>query len=672
MSETLEHQIADAEITDRILGILRFRKKGATISEISRETHLNRNSVAKYLEVLLASGQVEMKRIGKAKAYSLSRRVPVSVLIDTISEYIVILDEHTRILEINEPYLSFCGRGKDELVGCPLFAAALPGLTDDLAPLVKEALAGDPFAEEVCLERDGLARHFRVNFVPTVLASGEDGLMILMADTTEKTNVEAGLRESEKFYRTVFNNINAAVFLLDVEEGSRPGSFIAANDHACDFFDSPRDELIGTAFARFTLPECPRVGEDSVFLAFGQGEYANAEMALANRRGERMVVRIRSHSFLYDDSPVILSVVRDITEERKKEEQDRKYVISLEYLTGTAAEFSCFPPDRDIYDYIADEICGLVPDAIVAVNAPLEDGSGWVNRAFRGWERHRQNFDAVMGGSPEGRPVTMNGKQMRFFKSGIFFHHRVTDDDISLADEVKQNCMMLAEHLGYGEYYIKGLVADSVLYGMVILSLPIGKMLADQMTVEAFIDQAAAALRRRQAERRLEEANEELRFALSDHESDLRVLQKALGDQRYEREQTEKAIRDLADLALRCISLGNMAVVGLSRGGDVIHISPAMSSVIGCSVEDAVGRHWYSSFVPASVREKAMELHRLLLAGVIGTGETVCPLLTGDGEERTMVWAVRRVAGGQDDGLAVLWFGEEPPGKKVMALSFPG
>jgi len=36
-----------------------------------------------------------------------------------------------------------------------------------------------------------------------------------------------------------------------------------------------------------------------------------------------------------------------------------------------------------------------------------------------------------------------------------------------------------------------------------------------------------------------------------------------------------------------------------------------------------------------------------------------------------MVWVAKRVGGGQDDGLAILWLGEELPGERVMALSLP-
>jgi len=667
MSEILEHRAADTEITDRILNFLRFRKKGATISEIAREADLNRNSVAKYLEVLLASGQVELRRIGKAKAFSLSRRVPISALIDTLAEYALILDDHTRIIEINELYLSLCGRRKKDVIGCLLAEADLPGLTDELIPLALGALGGDPLAREIDLMQNGSTRHFQVNFVPTVLASGENGLMILLADTTEKTKADSNLRDSEKFFRTILNNINAAIFLHDVDESGRPGRFFTVNDVACEMFGCSRDELVGTTFASFALPDSTRAGDDFSHLEFREGESAATKTTLVNRRGEQMAVRIRSHSYRYNGAPVVLSIAWDATREREAEEKERRYIQSLEYLYGTATELSRFHSDQDIHAYIADEIYRAVPNALVAVNAPPEDGSGWVNRAFRGREQHRQCFEAVLRESP----LTMTGKEMRLFKSGVLFHHRVSDDEIALAEGAKQASLMIAERLGYGEYYIKGLVADGVLYGMVIVCLPLEEMLVDPEMVEAFLDQASVALQKQQAVRRLEEGNEELRRELAKHESDLCVLQKALGDQRYGREQAKKTVGDLTHLAFRCLSLAGVAAVGLSRNGQVAHINRAMCSHLGCGAGDAVGRHWYSSFVPASVQEKAMELHRLVLAGVIGSGEMVCPLLAGDGTERKMVWVAKRVGGGQDDGLAILWLGEELPGERVMALSLP-
>ena len=52
------------DITSKIKDILNKNPQGMTITQIARKTRINRNTVGRYLENLLVSGQVEMHRFG--------------------------------------------------------------------------------------------------------------------------------------------------------------------------------------------------------------------------------------------------------------------------------------------------------------------------------------------------------------------------------------------------------------------------------------------------------------------------------------------------------------------------------------------------------------------------------------------------------------------------------
>ena len=56
------------ELTE-IKTILKSNPKGMTVTDIARQIHINRNSVAKYLDILLISGHAEMVTFGPAKVY---------------------------------------------------------------------------------------------------------------------------------------------------------------------------------------------------------------------------------------------------------------------------------------------------------------------------------------------------------------------------------------------------------------------------------------------------------------------------------------------------------------------------------------------------------------------------------------------------------------------------
>ena len=62
--------------------VLKKNPHGLSISDISRELNLNRNSVAKYVNMLMVSGDLEMRSFAAAKVYFLSKRVPISTMLD--------------------------------------------------------------------------------------------------------------------------------------------------------------------------------------------------------------------------------------------------------------------------------------------------------------------------------------------------------------------------------------------------------------------------------------------------------------------------------------------------------------------------------------------------------------------------------------------------------------
>ena len=78
---------------ERIRAILKEHPKGLTIEDIAKKMPLNRTSTAKYLNTLRISGLAEMRSFGRAKVYTLSRRVPFSQMLNLSSDLLFVLDE---------------------------------------------------------------------------------------------------------------------------------------------------------------------------------------------------------------------------------------------------------------------------------------------------------------------------------------------------------------------------------------------------------------------------------------------------------------------------------------------------------------------------------------------------------------------------------------------------
>ncbi|MDD1696481.1 MAG: histidine kinase, partial [Methanoregula sp.] len=95
----------DTEL-QRIKDLLRDNPKGIKITRISRELAMNRNAVAKFLEILLMTGQVEMLEHGMSKIFILSRCTRIPTMLDRSEDLIIILDQKMKISLVNDNYLA--------------------------------------------------------------------------------------------------------------------------------------------------------------------------------------------------------------------------------------------------------------------------------------------------------------------------------------------------------------------------------------------------------------------------------------------------------------------------------------------------------------------------------------------------------------------------------------
>lgn len=197
----------------RIRSLLKGSTKGLTVTEISRNIGINRNSVAKYLDVLLTSGQVEMKAVGSAKIFSLAKRIPISSILSLSSDYILILDNEFIITYANENVLNFEQKTYDELVGKSVESLPVTFFSvHEIQNLLKEALSGKETIRELDIKKGDRSYCFRAKFVPSILENGKKGLLLMLEDISEtkqyQINLEKTVAEREKELTTSYKDLN--------------------------------------------------------------------------------------------------------------------------------------------------------------------------------------------------------------------------------------------------------------------------------------------------------------------------------------------------------------------------------------------------------------------------------------------------------------------------------
>lgn len=326
------------EAASRILNTLRFRPKGMTISEISQKSGMNRNSVAKYLEVLLISGKVAMDEIGNAKVYTLSHRVPISAWMDTTSDGILILDTDLAVIQVNDRFLRMAGAERDDLVDqtLPDVAAQIPVISV-VYDILAEGEDREMTVDDVPVRCADEQHYYRVKCIPTVFEDGRRGATVILEDTTTQTKTHA----LEALLACIVDSSDDAI----IGEGL-DGTIVSWNPGACRLYGYPAEEAIGRSISLLF----PTGREEELF-----------SLRSRVRRGERIrhfeTIRIGKDGRVIDVS-VTLSPILDPRQEN----------IGVSTITRDISVQKAAETKIDAANRLLTGIIDSLPDATVVVD----------------------------------------------------------------------------------------------------------------------------------------------------------------------------------------------------------------------------------------------------------------------------------------------------------------
>ena len=204
------------KISERIREELKENPKGLTITDIATRIDINRNSTARYLEVLQISGHVEMRKIGPAKLYFLSHRVPLDAMLNLSEEGILTYDSELIVLRVNDAFANIVSINIEELLGNKLQDLILPGLSkEEYLSLFREAAAGKQIDFDTSIQNEGEIQHLRVKLVPTSFDDGATGATILLEDITKRKLSEEEIQRQHDFLNLVMESVAHPFYVID-------------------------------------------------------------------------------------------------------------------------------------------------------------------------------------------------------------------------------------------------------------------------------------------------------------------------------------------------------------------------------------------------------------------------------------------------------------------------
>ncbi len=196
-------EAADNEIT-RIKEVLRENPRGMNIKEISAAVAMSRNSIAKYLDVLTAAGQLEVRYVGNAKLFYLAKRVPLESMMSMSPDMIAVVDKDLRIAQANSPFIDFIGAPKDRIIGARLFdlaAAMLP--VEQMMGWLQQEKNGADSHHEIHIKKDDKVMYFNALCIPTLFEDGNAGTALMFENISNQKQAEFSREESHRLFESV-------------------------------------------------------------------------------------------------------------------------------------------------------------------------------------------------------------------------------------------------------------------------------------------------------------------------------------------------------------------------------------------------------------------------------------------------------------------------------------
>jgi len=135
------------------------------------------------------------------------------------------------------------------------------------------------------------------------------------------------LKQSEKKYQKIFNSVVDSFIIFDAQ-----GNIIDVNWQAQKTFGYPLEEFVKLSWKDIFQPDAYHLFEQFRFDVISRG-FSSSELANVRKDGSTFIVDMKGSIYEDRGEPHILTVIREITEQ-KKIERRIKYMITHDTLTG--------------------------------------------------------------------------------------------------------------------------------------------------------------------------------------------------------------------------------------------------------------------------------------------------------------------------------------------------
>jgi two-component system, NarL family, sensor histidine kinase DegS len=164
--------------------------------------------------------------------------------------------------------------------------------------------------------------------------------------SSKQKTIQAQLRESEKQYRELFEKTNDIIWLEDVN-----GRILSGNHAFFSMLGMDAARLSGTNIFDY-MPEADKAKRVRKQLQLNQEQEKSYDQSIINNRGNEIILKVTTNLMLHGDQPGYQNIAKDITEERKLQENMEYYIKNI----TQAQEDERLRISRELHDSTAQSL----------------------------------------------------------------------------------------------------------------------------------------------------------------------------------------------------------------------------------------------------------------------------------------------------------------------------
>jgi PAS domain S-box-containing protein len=235
----------------RIKELLAEHPQGMSITELAAQLNVNRNSVAKYMDILQIQGSVDGRKMGTSKVYYLSGRLPAHSVQKVCTRPLLILDKDSVATETNKAFADSLGITSDRILRQPFDALPIRILEGGTAQQVlKAAMRGTEQRVKGKVTHSSGRTHIATLLLePVVFETGKPGVAVIVDDQVARSSIG----ETDTAFADVLGMLDDQIEY--VVRYAADGTIRFANETYCRAAGKNKEDLMGRPFKPLVSPD---------------------------------------------------------------------------------------------------------------------------------------------------------------------------------------------------------------------------------------------------------------------------------------------------------------------------------------------------------------------------------------------------------------------------------